>query len=104
MPPSRFDAVRERVDELPDTVLDCEGCGGDGTMEIRRSSLRDRPCADDVTLKCMSCFAIRTHGIPIDRDTYERELSQRDGRTLDGVDDGPSDVESNLAALGYVEY
>lgn len=97
--------VQARVQDLPDTVLDCGGCGGTGTMEIRRSSLRPEPCADDVTLKCMSCFRIRTHGIPITRQAYETELDWRDGRTIDFVDHGPADsVEENLAALGYKEY
>lgn len=96
--------VRERVDALPEGVRDCEACGATGEIAIRRSSLRPNPCADDVTLKCMSCYRTRTHGIPVDRETYEAELDQRDSRTLDFVNDGPSDVEENLAALGYIDY
>lgn len=103
----RHETVRERVAELPDGVQDCEGCGGEETMQIRRSSLRPEPCADDVSLKCSECRHVRTHGIPVTRETYEREMGLRNGsRTLDFVDDGPygPDVETNLKALGYVEY
>lgn len=96
--------VRNRVDQLPLGVWDCEGCGGTDSMQIRRSSLRGRPCADDVTLKCAACYRIRTHGIPIDRETYEIELEDRDGRTLDFVEHGPDSVDANLQSLGYVEY
>lgn len=97
--------VRERVQSLPVTVRNCEGCGEADAMQIRRSSLRPEPCADDVTLKCGTCRMIRTHGIPVTRRTYETELEWREGRTLDFVDDGPEDsVEANLEALGYIEY
>lgn len=96
--------IHDRVDALPDTILACEACGLADTMNIRRSSLRDEPCADDITLKCGSCYHARAHGVPISRAEYEKELPWRDGRTLDFVDDGPGPVESNLEALGYVEY
>lgn len=96
--------VKHRVAELPDTALDCEGCDSEDAMRIRRSSLRDEPCADDLMLKCQYCWRIRTHGIPITRDRYETELDWRTGRTLDMVVDGPETVEENLDALGYIEY
>lgn len=97
--------VRDRVADLPDTVRDCEACGAVDSMQIRRSSLLPGPCADDCTLKCLSCYRTRTHGIPVARETLETELEWRDGRTLDFVDDGPNaTVEANLAALGYKEY
>jgi len=73
-------------------------------MKIRRSSLRPEPCADDVTLKCMHCYRIQTHGIPITRDEYESEMEDRGSRTVDGVADGTDSVEQNLKALGYKEY
>lgn len=96
--------VRNRVDGLPDGVLDCEGCGVADTMQIRRSSLRPEPCADDVTLKCQSCWRTRTHGIPITRETYEAEMELRDGRTLDLVEHGAASVRENLQELGYIDY
>lgn len=96
--------VRDRVGGLPETVQDCEGCGAVESMQIRRSSLRPEPCADDVTLKCGECYRIRTHGIPITRAAYEAEMGLRDGRTVDFVDDGPASVTENLRALGYIDY
>lgn len=90
----------ERVNELSGEVTRC--C--DERMRIRRSSLRDGPCADDVLLKCMTCYRIQTHGIPITREAYERELDNREGRIVDMVDDGPDSVEDNLEALGYIDY
>lgn len=102
---SIHEAVRSRVRGLPEPVLDCEACGGRSTMQIRRSSLRPEPCADDVTLKCMGCYRIRTHGIPLERETYESELASRDSRTLDFVDEGPEPSrDENLRALGYIDY
>lgn len=99
------EAVRARVKGLPESVLDCEACGGTGTMEIRRSSLRPEPCADDCTLKCMSCYRIRTHGIPVSRETYKSERAAREGRVLDFVDEGPEPSrDANLKALGYIDY
>jgi len=93
--------VRERVSQLPSDVRQC--CGQE--MNIRRSSLRDKPCADDCTLKCQHCYRIQTHGIPISRATYEAEIEDRGRRTLDMVDDGPYEsVEDNLAALGYIDH
>lgn len=101
----RHERVRDRVAQLPDAVWDCEACGGTDTMKVRRGSLRENPCAEDTTLKCMSCFRIRTHGIPIERAVYKADLDDRPGRTLDFVNDGPNDgVAENLSALGYVDY
>lgn len=97
--------TQRRVAALPDSVRDCEPCGGEGTMAIRRSSLRPEPCADDVLLKYMTCYRVQTHGIPISREQYEREMELRGGsRIRDMVDDGPDSVESNLASLGYIDY
>lgn len=86
-------------------IFDCEVCGSDGTMALRRSSLRPNPCADDVTLKCTRCFHIRTHGIPIARATYEAELAQRGGeRIYDAVTSGDEEkLHERLSALGYLE-
>lgn len=86
-------------------ILDCEACGSEGTMTLRRSSLRPSPCADDVTLKCTRCFHVRTHGIPITRAQYETELVQRgEQRVHDAVMDGGEDgLQERLAALGYLE-
>lgn len=94
--------VRDRVSQnVPTKVRQC--CGEQ--MNIRRSSLRDEPCADDVMLKCEHCFRIQTHGIPIERGTYESELADRGRRVLDMVDDGPYEsVEDNLKALGYIDH
>jgi hypothetical protein len=92
-----LEATKDRVENLPETVRQC--CGE--TMKIRRSSLRDEPCADDVTLKCTNCYRIQTHGIPINRDTYESEMDNRGSRTVDAVDRNPKD---NLKALGYIDY
>lgn len=93
--------VRERVRTLPQSVKDCSQCSG--SRKIRRSSLRPEPCADDVMLKCTSCYNVATHGIPIDRETYEKELDMRPNRVLDFVYQGPSDVQENLEALGYID-
>lgn len=99
------ETVRERVADLPDAVRDCERCGGDDAMQLRRSSLNDTFLADDVVLKCKRCRYAATHGIPFDDpETFEWELMDlRNGtRTLDFALDGPSnDVADNLAALGY---
>lgn len=92
-----LEATKNRVAQLPDDVRQC--CGE--TMQIRRSSLRDEPCADDVTLKCTHCYRIQTHGIPITRETYEAEMEQRRRRTVDMVDYDP---QENLKALGYIDY
>lgn len=105
MTDKRHKAVQDRVEGLPSEVFDCESCVREETMKIRRSSLRDEPCADDVLLKCQACYYPRGHGVPVTREVYEEELSWRDGRTLDFVDDGPEeDIEANLKALGYFEY
>lgn len=95
-----LEATKQRVDNLPEKVRQC--CGQ--TMKIRRSSLRDEPCANDVTLKCMTCYRIQTHGIPITREEYKTEMQDRGSRTVDGVSDGENSVEENLKALGYKEY
>ena len=92
-----LESTKERVANLPESVKQC--CGEE--MNIRRSSLRENPCADDVTLKCTNCYRIQTHGIPISRETYEKELAERDGRTVDAVDIDPN---KNLQALGYIDY
>lgn len=96
--------VRERVDGLPGAVWRCEACSTADAMQIRRSSLRPEPCADDVMLKCGHCYRIRTHGIPITREAYETERAMRERRVLDFVEDGPDSVDENLAALGYIDY
>jgi len=102
--PGTPERVLARLDPLPADIWDCEACDGTDTMQLRRSSVRPEPCADDVTLKCRRCRRIRTHGVPISREEYEDEQRARQGRTLDMVHDGPhEDVEENLAALGYKE-
>lgn len=86
-----------RVNGLPDAVTEC--CGQ--RMKIRRSSLRDEPCADDVLLKCTNCYRVQTHGIPITRQEYETEMAERGRRIVDMVDRDP---RTNLEALGYIDY
>ena len=95
--------ARERVNTLPNAVWDCEACGGNSTMQLRRSSLNTQFKADDVGLKCGECRFYRTHGIPFeDADEFDREREARDGRVLDFTRrDGEPDKE-RLAALGYI--
>jgi len=96
--------TRLRVNSLPNAVRDCEACGGEDTMKIRRGSLHDGPCAEDTMLKCIECYAVRTHGIPLDRETFEAEMARRGSRIVDAVEDGPDSVAENLEALGYIDY
>ena len=94
--------VEERVESLPDSVLDCEACGGSGTMQIRRSSLNKQFYADDVLLKCRSCYCVRTHGIAFeDPEQFEEELEHRDSRIIDFARDS-HDPSETLKALGYI--
>lgn len=95
--------VRDRVADLPDSVKDCEACGGEGTMHLRRSSLNKQFLADDVGLKCLDCWHYRTHGIPFDDpDTFNAELQARGKRVIDFTRrDGEPDTE-RLRALGYL--
>lgn len=95
--------VRERLEALPDTVWDCERCGAEAAMQLRRSSLNEQFLADDVGLKCGRCSYYATHGIPFaNPEQYALEAGERDGRVLDFATDGPADsVAANLDALGY---
>lgn len=100
-----IELVRERVEQLPDGVWDCEGCGSEDSMAIRRSGMNHSAYANDVILKCMECWRIRTHGIPYEsEEQFHKEKELRGQRILDfakesGVSD---DVADNLEALGYV--
>lgn len=97
-------ATRDRLADLPEGIWDCEACGATDAMQVRRSSLRPEPCADDISLKCAECYHVRPHGVPVTRESYESEMDERGRRTVDAVDDGPDSVEENLAALGYIDY
>jgi len=95
--------VRERVETLPQTIRDCEACGADESMAIRRSSLNEQFLADDVSLKCMDCWYVRVHGIPFeDPETFEDELSDRGRRVLDFTESDGEPNREQLAALGYI--
>lgn len=96
--------VRERTASLPQSVWNCERCGNDGSMAIRRSSLNEQFMADDVGLKCMKCWYYATHGIPFDNpEQFHLEMDLRKHRVLDFANQGPSpSVSENLAALGYL--
>lgn len=96
--------VRERVDNLPKSVWDCERCGESDSMKIRRSSLNQTFHADDCSLKCQNCWYFTTHGIPMPPHDFAIEMELRGGkRVLDFVLDGPEkSVDENLKALGYI--
>lgn len=98
--------VRERANALPEAVWDCERCGADDSMAIRRSSLNEQFRADDILLKCMDCWYAASHGVPFtDPAQFEHELDElREGqRVLDFAWDGDEPTpEENLAALGYI--
>lgn len=96
--------VKYRVSQLPDKIWDCERCGEEEGMEIRRSSLNDQFMADDIALKCQECYYFASHGVPFDDPhQFERELEERDSRILDFALGGPkSSAEENLEALGYI--
>lgn len=94
--------VRGRAESLPNGVWDCEACGSEDSIQIRRSSLNEQFFADDISFKCMECWHFRTHGVPFDDpDVFGEELSDRDGRVVDFARDG-NDVRERLAALGYL--
>lgn len=100
------DCVYDRVESLPPAVRDCERCGSEDSLEIRRSSLNVQVMADDVLLKCLECWFVATHGIPFsDEEAFEHELEDlREGRrTLDfAFEDGWETPAENLKALGYL--
>lgn len=98
------DNVRDRVAELPDAVHDCEACGAEASMQIRRSSLNEQFLADDVGLKCETCRFYRTHGIPFgDADEFNSEWEARSRRVVDfSRDEKGEPDEANLKALGYI--
>jgi len=56
--------VEERLNDLPDEVWNCERCGSEDSMQLRRSSLNKEFMADDIGLKCMECRYYATHGVP----------------------------------------
>lgn len=94
--------VKQRVSELSDAILDCEACGEEDSMQLRRSSLNQQFYADDVLLKCSSCYRTRTHGIAFeDPDRFKQEWDSRDGRVIDFARDS-YDPSETLEALGYV--
>lgn len=95
-------AVRERVATLPDTVWDCERCGSEDSMMIRRSSLNEQFHADDVAFKCMNCWSVVAHGIPFDDpEVFRDEFEKRPSRVHDFATDAAQPRE-RLAALGYL--
>lgn len=95
--------VKERVNSLPDTVLDCERCGGNQTMQIRRSSLNEQFKADDIGLKCSRCRFYATHGVPFeDEKTFDEERLARGRRVLDFTREDGRPTEQRLEALGYL--
>jgi len=100
-----YDRVRERVtSRLPASVWNCEACGSDDSMRIRRSSLNEQFLAEDTGLKCMNCWHYRTHGIPFeDASVFHEEHGARGGRVVDFTRDesGEPDKE-RLRALGYL--
>lgn len=94
--------TRERADQLPTGVWDCEGCGGEGTMEIRSSHLNRDVYADDIKFKCMNCYMVRRHGVPFEHlDEYEAEKERRPGTVVDFATD-PEPATERLEALGYL--
>lgn len=95
-------STEERLSELPDSVWDCERCGTDDSMQLRRSSLNKQFMADDVGLKCAECRYYATHGIPFDEpEQFERELADRGKRVVDYTEEDGDPVAERLAALGY---
>lgn len=96
--------VRERVNRLPDSVWDCERCGSDSSMQIRRSSLNEQFLADDVGLKCSTCRYYATHGIPFeDASVFHEEHDARGSRVVDFTrDETGTQTRERLRALGYL--
>lgn len=95
-------SVRDRVATLPDTVWDCERCGKEDSMVLRRSSLNEQFHADDVSLKCMNCWHVVAHGIPFDDpEAFLSEFEARSGRVYDIAADALNRAD-RLAALGYL--
>jgi len=69
---------------------------------VIRSHKGGYPYRDDQWWKCPRCFNVQLFGVPITRQEYRRELSERGGNIL--IPEHHPDVEifRRLKALGYV--
>lgn len=95
--------TEDRLSRLPDSVWDCERCGEENTMQLRRSSLNEQFFADDVGLKCSVCYYYATHGIAFESSQqFKRELNERDSRVRDYTEEDGDPVKERLEALGYM--
>lgn len=93
----------ERLEQLPTEIWDCERCGCENSMQLRRSSFNESFMADDIGLKCSECYYYATHGVAFDSpEQFETELAARDGRVRDFAREDGDVTKERLESLGYV--
>lgn len=109
--PELMEPVRQRILRYPNDVWDCERCGTEDSMRIRRSTLNNFK-ADDILLKCTICKYAPVHGVDIEPEQYDKEVEERiekygrrsiDVNTHSDFIDAPDDeVKELLHSLGYL--
>lgn len=97
---------RERVAERVGHVPECPFCERD--LTVRRTVLGRKPLVDGVQMKCAGdagCGFRPDFDVPISRETFDRELRDRDGqhRVDPGYDRDGDPRDERLRALGYLE-
>lgn len=96
---------REQLEAIQDEhgiTFRCGRCDSD-EWGVWRSILGNRRCQNDVMVKCLTCWHVSWHGIPMERDAWEAEMDRRPKKSIDAVGDGPGDVNERLQALGYID-
>lgn len=98
----RARTLLEAIEEEHDVTLRCGRCGSD-EWGVWRSILGSRRCQNDVMVKCLTCWHVSWHGIPMSRAAWEAEMDRRPKKSIDAIGDGEGDVQDRLHALGYLD-
>lgn len=93
----------EEIERDHDIDLRCGRCGST-EWGVWRSILGSRRCQNDVMVKCLTCWHVSWHGIPMEREDWEAELDRRPKKSIDAIGDGNvGDVHDRLRSLGYLD-